>query len=256
MISERRDGRCAGLRSPSISSVTASPLLPMAHSAHRSASHLCHHLSTGYCSPMPESKARRPAHRPSRRFQLIEAAVELFAVKPVDLVTIAEIVRQAGMTPAAFYYHFPSREDLLQEFVTQFAEDWTHQAERLWGDARSADDVLAVVQRLLDWANEHRMKASVYFVNSRGASVAVEEIRQNATSRTSAAAAAAICRATGREPGASTSLEGLSLVTVIESALRAELSLDAAYRTLGPQHFRDEVHEQCARVINVLYRVA
>lgn len=205
---------------------------------------------------MPESTTRRPAHRPSRRYQLIEGAVELFAVKPVDLVTIAEIVRQAGMTPAAFYYHFPSREDLLREFVAQFADDWASQAEQLWGDARSTDDVLAVVQRLLDWANEHRKKASVFFVNSRGASVAVEEIRQHATSRTSAAAAAAICRATEREPGAPTSLEGLSLVTVIESALRAELSLDAAYRTLGPQHFRDEVHEQCARVINVPNRAA
>ncbi len=205
---------------------------------------------------MPESQSRRPAHRPSRRHQLIEGAVELFAVKPVDLVTIAEIVRQAGMTPAAFYYHFASREALLQEFVAQFADEWVDRAERLWGAAQSTDDVLAVARRLLDWASENHQRASVFFVNSRGATVAIEEIRQQATSRTSAAAADAVCRVTQRTPGARTSLDGLSLVTVIESALRAELSRDAAYRTLGPQHFRDEVQKQCARVINVSYAAA
>src|SRR4051812_6574990 len=98
---------------------------------------------------MPESKGARPAHRPSRRHQLLEGAVELFAVKPPDLVTIAEIVQHVGMTPAAFYYHFSSRDELFQEVVTQYGEEWATRAEEWWGEATTTPQVFEVVDRLL-----------------------------------------------------------------------------------------------------------
>ena len=35
------------------------------------------------------------------------------------------------MTPATFYYHFSSREQLLKEIVQDFAEKWIDMVERL-----------------------------------------------------------------------------------------------------------------------------
>ena len=66
-----------------------------------------------------DSALRKPANRPSRRQDLIEAAMELFSLQPWDFVTVADIVERAGMTPAAFYYHFSSREQLLEEVRTR-----------------------------------------------------------------------------------------------------------------------------------------
>lgn len=198
---------------------------------------------------MPESKGARPAHRPSRRHQIIEVAVELFAIKPPELVTISEIVQQVGMTPAAFYYHFSSRDELFQEVVDSFGEQWASNAEEWWGDAETLDEALDVVGRLLDWAVESQQHATVFFVTSKGASVAIEDARAAVTARAAAAAGQAIGRATDVEESAGLALDALSLITVIESSLRSELALDPTYRTLGPRRFRDEVLGLCGRVV-------
>jgi AcrR family transcriptional regulator len=205
---------------------------------------------------MPESRGRRPAHRPSRKRQLIEGAVELFAVKPPDMVTIAEIVQHAGMTPAAFYYHFSSRDELFQEVVNRFAEKWAARAEQWWAEATTVDEVLGVASRLLDWAVERRQHATVFFVTSKGAGIAIEDARRTVTARTAKAAGDALGRATARTARAVAALDGLSIITVLDCSLRAELSLDATYRTLGPRRFRDEVLDLCARIVQAPSSVA
>src|SRR5260370_22740993 len=75
--------------------------------------------------------ARKPANRPSRRHYLVDAAVELFSLEPWEFITVADIVERAGMTPATFYYHFSSREELLEEIVRDFAHKWIGLVERL-----------------------------------------------------------------------------------------------------------------------------
>lgn len=175
--------------------------------------------------------------------------MELFTVKPPDLVTIAEIVQHVGMTPAAFYYHFSSRDELFQEVVSQFGEEWATFAEEWCAEANTSADIVAVVGRLLDWAVENRQYATVFFATSKGMSVAIEETRLVVAGRTSAALGDAIARATKAKDGAGTALDGLSINTVLESSLRAELALDPTYRTLGPRRFRDEVLDLCERVL-------
>ena len=45
------------------------------------------------------------------------------------------------MTPAAFYYHFSSRDELFQEVVDQFAEQWAELAEEdAWGGGAGTTD--------------------------------------------------------------------------------------------------------------------
>lgn len=175
--------------------------------------------------------------------------MELFAVKPLDLVTIAEIVQHVGMTPAAFYYHFSSRDELFQEVVNKFGQEWAANAEEWFAEASAPSETLEVIGRLLDWAIANRQHATVFFVTSKGASVVIEEARLVVTARTAAAAAEAVRRASHANAGAGAALDGLSLITVLESSLRAELSLDPTYRSLGPRRFRDEVLNLCVRVL-------
>jgi len=97
-----------------------------------------------------DATARKPANRPSRRHYLIDAAVELFSLEPWEFITVADIVERAGMTPATFYYHFSSREQLLEEIVQDFAQKWIDMVERLLAAADTPDALCDVAGQLLD----------------------------------------------------------------------------------------------------------
>lgn len=155
------------------------------------------------------------------------------------------------MTPAAFYYHFSSRDQLLEEIVRSFADDWVARGESLWSEASSHEEIIAVVLALLDWVAEDRQPAMMYFVTTAGASLAIEDIRREARDKLSQAATAALRRLSGSRQSAKQAVHGLALVVISEIAARAQLSLDQSYRTLGPRRFREEVTELCHRTLGL-----
>lgn len=52
----------------------------------------------------------RRRHCDSKREEIVRAAIQLFAQQGVDGTTIREIGRQAGVSEAALYKHFPSKD--------------------------------------------------------------------------------------------------------------------------------------------------
>src|ERR1044072_4508358 len=70
----------------------------------------------GPVEPKP-STARRPAHRPSRRDDVLAAGTVEFVERGFASVSVTDIAKRAGMTPAAVYYHFPTKEDVLLAIV-------------------------------------------------------------------------------------------------------------------------------------------
>ncbi len=59
------------------------------------------------------SGAKRPAHRPSRRRQIIDAATEVFAREGYVEASVEDIAKAAGVAPTAIYYHFGGKEELF-----------------------------------------------------------------------------------------------------------------------------------------------
>ncbi|MFI6576956.1 TetR/AcrR family transcriptional regulator [Nocardiopsis sp. NPDC050513] len=57
------------------------------------------------------------------RAEIREAALELFAEKGFEKTSLREIADRLGVTKAALYYHFPSKDDLLRALVVPFAEE-------------------------------------------------------------------------------------------------------------------------------------
>ncbi|HTN62335.1 MAG TPA: helix-turn-helix domain-containing protein [Devosia sp.] len=47
------------------------------------------------------------------RIRILDAASELFRAKGFDAVTVAEVMKAAGLTHGGFYGHFSSKEDLI-----------------------------------------------------------------------------------------------------------------------------------------------
>ena len=194
--------------------------------------------------------ATRPAHRPSRRHELIAGAVELFAVKPPESVTVQDLVQQVGLSSASFYYHFRSRDELLRVIVVDAARAWSRVAEKSWSDCETTSDIVDVIPQLLDWATENRQLATVLFVAARGAPSPVERARAAALARAATAASDAIIRAHPRLCSGTAAFQGASLLAILETALVAELSLEpATFRALGPRRFRREVMDLSRRIV-------
>jgi AcrR family transcriptional regulator len=58
---------------------------------------------------------KRPAHRPSRRKEIIKAATKAFSRDGYVEARIEDIARAAGVAPTAIYYHFGGKEELFTQ---------------------------------------------------------------------------------------------------------------------------------------------
>src|ERR1700683_5250036 len=85
-------------------------------------------------SPVEKTQARRP--RGEMREAILDVAIELFTEQGYEKTSLREIADRLGVTKAALYYHFRSKEDI----VASLTEDYLGQIDELiaWGRAQPA----------------------------------------------------------------------------------------------------------------------
>jgi AcrR family transcriptional regulator len=70
--------------------------------------------------------AKLPAHRPSRRQEIIDAAIKVFARTGFAETSVQDVADEAGVVPTAVYYHFAGKDELfdvvLQSVITELDE--------------------------------------------------------------------------------------------------------------------------------------
>jgi len=71
----------------------------------------------------------KPATRPrgDTRERIQAVALELFAEQGYEKTSLREIAERLGVTKAALYYHFKSKEDIVRSFT----EDYVHELDAL-----------------------------------------------------------------------------------------------------------------------------
>jgi AcrR family transcriptional regulator len=95
------------------------------------------------------AEVRRPRGRPPiprdvQRQRLIDAAFAVVARGNYEKTTVADIVREAGMSSRSFYQHFASKEDMVAEIVEEHGQRFIAQlTDRLNAPA----DPLAAAER-------------------------------------------------------------------------------------------------------------
>lgn len=99
---------------------------------------------------------RPPADRsPDSRERLLDSAFALFATQGAAATTLAQIARDAGVTPAMAHYHFGNREGLLDALADErlapvMAHVWAIVPEAPEAGFDALGAVAAFVDRLLD----------------------------------------------------------------------------------------------------------
>lgn len=83
---------------------------------------------------MRVSNAKAAEHRE----QILAAAARLFRERGFTGISVAELMKEAGLTHGGFYGHFSSKDDLIalacQRAVTDMLGEWAQRAQRTTGD--------------------------------------------------------------------------------------------------------------------------
>jgi AcrR family transcriptional regulator len=69
--------------------------------------------TNAYVNPVPKKKEPREATKQETREALIQAGMELFSEKGLDVPSLDALCARAGYTRGAFYVHFKDREDFI-----------------------------------------------------------------------------------------------------------------------------------------------
>jgi AcrR family transcriptional regulator len=81
----------------------------------------------------PEVAEPAPRHGPDTRSRLCQLALELFAEHGYEATSLREIAERLGVTKAALYYYFKSKEDIVRSLV---------------------EDYFAAIDELIAWAKD------------------------------------------------------------------------------------------------------
>src|ERR1700728_3632617 len=96
-----------------------------------------------------DDEADQPARRArgDTRERIQAVALELFAEHGYEKTSLREIAERLGVTKAALYYHFKSKEDIVRSFT----EDYVNDLDELiaWGRAepRTSENRALILDR-------------------------------------------------------------------------------------------------------------
>ncbi|MGD9996026.1 MAG: TetR/AcrR family transcriptional regulator [Ilumatobacteraceae bacterium] len=175
----------------------------------------------------------------------------LFATLPVDEVTVQDVANAVDMTPAAVYYHFASKEQILLEGMERFRDALLAEIREGMPERGDTDGVRRIIEHLLVWVGRHHTPATVYFVNSIGLNLLVEALRRETRLEMVALLRDAVTAARGKLARAEAGVIAVGLVSLIETALASMLNQDATFRSLGTRRFVRETGRLADRIVGV-----
>lgn len=174
----------------------------------------------------------------------------LFAHHAPEDVTVADIAAASDMTAAAVYYHFASKEHVLLEGLQLFTGRFLTTVRDLSRGSGDDDWPERFITDLLDWLDEVRSPATVFFTHSAGVDASIEALRRETRIEQVVILARAI-RARSRvgRTNVLPEVAAIGLVSLIENAASSWLTQDSVFLGLGRRRFVDETATLAARIV-------
>ena len=123
-----------------------------------------------------ESKdaAGRPAHRPSRRSEIVRAATNVFSRLTYAEATVEDIAQECGVAPTAVYYHFGGKEELFDQAFESCLLGFSAMVDSIRATAETLDE--AVLREVIyggwAWWRTHPVEARFLTLHLNGATPA------------------------------------------------------------------------------------
>ncbi|MFK3731115.1 TetR/AcrR family transcriptional regulator [Streptomyces sp. NPDC088090] len=115
-----------------------------------------------------KKKNQANAAAPERRRELLDTAAEVFAAQGYNATTVRKIADAAGMLAGSLYYHFDSKESMLDEILSSFlTELWEGYDAVLAADLGPRETIEALVTESFREIDRHRAAVAIYQKESR-----------------------------------------------------------------------------------------
>lgn len=72
--------------------------------------------------------------------RIFSVAIDLFAQKGFDAISLREIAEAAGIRKATLYYYFTTKDEILENIFEYFLETWRHSLVGNWSESREAEE--------------------------------------------------------------------------------------------------------------------
>lgn len=95
----------------------------------------------------------RDDERETRRELIVETAMSLFRSRPVSKIGMRDIANKAGISAAAIYRYFPSRDDILVEAIIKHIQAVEERLERRLNAGQNSLEELAIAS--VDYLMDH-----------------------------------------------------------------------------------------------------
>ncbi|KOU69722.1 TetR family transcriptional regulator [Streptomyces sp. MMG1533] len=119
----------------------------------------------------PQVTATEPAAAGAardRRRELLDTAAEVFAEQGYNATTVRKIADHAGMLAGSLYYHFDSKESMLEEILRTFLDElWDGYDTVLGGEFGPRETLEALVTESFREIDRHRAAVAIYQKESR-----------------------------------------------------------------------------------------
>jgi AcrR family transcriptional regulator len=168
---------------------------PAAKSAPRAA------RSTSRASDEARAKARPAYHHGDLRRALLDAALSLVSERGLAALTLREVARQVGVTHAAPYHHFPTRDALLDALAHEaFTALDLASAHASAGIADPSERLFAVGQAYADFARAHPEQLQIMFRRQPSPQLDPEHLAASARAYAHLHEAVVACQAVSAAP--------------------------------------------------------
>lgn len=195
-----------------------------------------------------------PAHRPSRRNEIVDAAIRLFARKGFVDAAISDVAEEADVVVTAVYYHFSGKEELYSAAVHRVFDSISAvvSAARPDGVDEGIAGLVAVIDAVWNWIDAHPDEATLLYLQLPGATRQISTLRQEFEEQHAQRAFGYFSEdGGGRTPAARRARQTLtarSLVDVLISVHTMRL-LDGPLSSHNPDQLRKAVHRLAERLV-------
>lgn len=205
-----------------------------------------------------EQNGRKPAHRPSRRPELIQAAVSVFARQGYAESSVEDVAEEAGVVPTAIYYHFGTKEELLHQALKSSMDQFSEAilGARAAGRPADADVLRRVIKTGWEWWQSHPDESLLIGRYSQSTTGQALELRSEWEERHRSraydylpGAAASRSGRLAREQHAVNTLRIRALLDIILAAEAATLP-GGALAGYPASELSDELAEVCVRLMS------
>ena len=197
-----------------------------------------------------------PAHRPSRRNDIIDAAIRQFSRKGFVDAAISDVAEEADVVVTAVYYHFSGKEELFSAAVNRVFQSISEvvAAERGDDEPGSQAALDAVIDAVWNWIDDHPEEATLLYLQLPGATRQITTLRQEFEEEHAQRAFAYFGGGDGRgrSSAARRAMETLTVRTLIDLLISVHTMrlADGPLSDEPGTKLRKAVHDLAARLVN------